>query len=82
MARYLLRFASERFWMSWSSVKTICRGSWTRVMPRPLNFAITAELLSWVMTWRGLMETKSPARTGRGGGPSARWRSVIFSTTV
>src|ERR1039457_4618163 len=47
----------------------------------PLNFFITAEVLSWVITWSGRMERKSPARSGRLG-PSAMWACAIFSTMV
>src|SRR5271169_1870129 len=42
---------------------------------------MTAEVLSWVMTCVGWMETKSPARSGRSG-PSARWACASFSTMV
>src|ERR1700751_2786903 len=42
---------------------------------------MTAEVLSWVMTWWGRMERKSPARSGRDG-PSAMWACAIFSVMV
>src|SRR5208337_4701687 len=46
-----------------------------------LNFFITAEVLSWVITRCGRMERKSPARRGRSG-PSAMCACAIFSTIV
>src|SRR5512143_2264578 len=52
-----------------------------RSTPSCLNFFITAEVLSWVITCRGRMDTKSSCRIGRDWG-SAKWRSVSFSTMV
>src|SRR4029453_12951380 len=43
--------------------KTGCAGSAIDVAPICLNFGITAPVLSCVITWRGRIETKSPART-------------------
>src|SRR5262245_19518287 len=82
IARYFARFSSVVFWMSWSRQKTGSLGSTTRFAPIDLNFFMTGEVLSWVMTWRGRIETKSPARTGRPFGPAVMWAWVIFSTTV
>src|ERR1039458_6528053 len=46
-----------------------------------LNLLITADVLSCVITWKGRMERKSPARKGLFG-PSAKWVCAIFSTMV
>ena len=79
--RYLPRFSSEVFWMSWSRANTGWRGSARLGAPIALNLEITAEVLSWVITWRGRIERKSPARRGLSG-PSARCACATFSTTV
>ena len=47
---------------------------------RVLNLAITADVLSCVMTCLGRNETKSFARTGRFG-PFTKCRSTIFSVS-
>src|SRR5512135_3371285 len=67
--------------MSWSRANTGWRESWTCFAPMAWNFFMTAEVLSWVITWRGRMEMKSPVRSGRFG-PSARCACAIFSAMV
>src|SRR5271166_2966841 len=81
MLRYLARFDSSVFWMSWSTVNTGCAGSCTCLAPMALNFFITAEVLSCVITWSGRIDRKSPARNGRLG-PSVICVCEIFSTIV
>src|SRR5271166_2094852 len=81
MLRYFARFDSSVFWMSWSAVKTSCLGSCTRLAPMALNFFITAEVLSCVITWSGRIDRKSPARSGRFG-PSTMCVCEVFSTIV
>src|SRR5581483_6782568 len=67
--------------MSWSRANTSCLGSLIFFAPMPLNLLITAEVLSWVITRCGRIDTKSPVRNGRSG-PSARWLCAIFSVMV
>src|SRR4029453_8816948 len=62
--------------------KTGCAGSATTVAPICLNFGITAPVLSWVITWRGRIEMKSPLRTTVPGASPSAWRPAIFSTSV
>src|SRR5439155_10106927 len=62
--------------------KTGCAGSATAVAPICLNFGITAPVLSWVITWRGRIEMKSPLRTTVPGASPSAWRPAIFSTSV
>src|SRR5271165_2150050 len=81
MLRYFARFDGSVFWMSWSAVNTGCEGSCTFLAPMALNFFITAEVLSCVITWSGRIDRKSPARSGRLG-PSAMCVCEIFSTIV
>src|SRR6185295_8604364 len=81
-ARYLARFSSVMFWMSWSSTNTGWSGSRILDAPMTWNFCITGAVLSWVITCRGRMERKSPAESGRPRGPQAMWAWAIFSTTV
>src|SRR3977135_2142072 len=57
--------------------KTGCAGSAIAVAPICLNFGITAPVLSCVMTWRGRIETKSPARTTVPAGRPAAGRGAI-----
>src|SRR5438876_328019 len=61
---------------------TGCAGSAMAVAPICLNFGITAPVLSCVITWRGRIETKSPARTTVPGGSPSACRAAIFSTSV
>src|SRR6266550_6313232 len=61
---------------------TGCAGSAMVVAPICLNFGITAPVLSCVMTWRGRIETKSPARTTVPGASPSACRAAIFSTSV
>ena len=79
--RYLARFSSDVFWMSWSRAKTGWCGSARVGAPIALNLEITADVLSCVITWRGRIERKSPARRGRSG-PSAMCAWATFSTIV
>src|ERR1700681_1837991 len=62
--------------------KTGCAGSAIAVAPICLNFGITAPVLSCVMTWRGRIETKSPARTTAPAARPSACRAAIFSTSV
>jgi hypothetical protein len=64
---YFSTFSGDRFWMSWSSTTTGCRGSWIRVAPMDRNLEMTADVLSWVRMWRGRSDTMSPGRSGRCG---------------
>src|SRR6059058_5682044 len=68
--------------MSWSIAKTGCAGSAIFVAPICLNFGMTAPVLSCVITWRGRIETKSPACTAVPGASPSAWRAAIFSTSV
>src|SRR5450755_3029821 len=43
---------------------------------------MTAAVLSCVMTWRGRIETKSPARTTAPAASPSACRAAIFSTSV
>src|ERR1700719_1259104 len=61
---------------------TGCAGSAIDVAPICLNFGITAPVLSWVITWRGRIEIKSPARTTAPFGSPSACRAAIFSTNV
>src|SRR5207247_11109998 len=61
---------------------TGCAGSAIDVAPICLNFGITAPVLSCVITWRGRIETKSPACTAVPGASPSAWRAAIFSTSV
>src|SRR6266481_1458335 len=61
---------------------TGCAGSAIAVAPICLNLGITAPVLSCVMTWRGRIETKSPARTTPPGASPSACRAAIFSTRV
>src|ERR1700746_1844889 len=61
---------------------TGCAGSAIAVAPICLNFGITAPVLSCVITWRGRIETKSPARTTVPGASPSACREAIFSTSV
>src|SRR6266571_5409133 len=61
---------------------TGCAGSAIVVAPICLNFGITAPVLSWVITWRGRIEIKSPLRTTLPGASPSAWRAAIFSTSV
>src|SRR5205807_1983472 len=82
MFAYFSRFLGVTFWMSWSMANTGCAGSAIAVAPIWLNVGITAPVLSCVITWRGRIEMKSPARTTvPAAGPSA-CRAAIFSTSV
>src|SRR6266480_6594199 len=62
--------------------KTGCAGSAISVAPICLNFGITAPVLSCVITWRGRIETKSPARTTLPAGSPSACLAAIFSTSV
>src|SRR5205814_8593466 len=62
--------------------KTGCEGSAIVVAPICLNFGMTAPVLSCVITWRGRIETKSPARTTVPAGSPSACRAAIFSTSV
>src|SRR5437763_6416418 len=57
-------------------------GSAIAVAPICLNFGITAPVLSCVITWRGRIETKSPACTTVPGASPSACRAAIFSTSV
>src|SRR5438067_1667569 len=61
---------------------TGCAESAMAVAPICLNFGITAPVLSCVITWRGRIETKSPARTTVPGASPSACRAAIFSTSV
>lgn len=61
---YLAWLPSLVSWMLWSKVNTGCRGLRIAAAPILLNFFITADVLSCVITLRGRISTKSKLRTG------------------
>src|SRR5262245_9702293 len=53
-----------------------------REAPIDLNFFMTGEVLSWVITCRGRIDRESPARTSRPWGPALMCAWALVSTMV